>query len=88
MYLLGTVFIVSGIIMAAMAAVSYALVPRGNIAMLAYGRFGTRAALIAVLLVMGLLSYLPPGDPSRRYQGPEGLARALQALARRRTASY
>ena len=27
---------------------------------------------------------LPPGDPSRRYQGPEGLARALQALARRR----
>jgi hypothetical protein len=31
---------------------------------------------------------LPPGDPSRRYQGPEGLTRALQALARRRTASY
>ncbi|MBN9590492.1 MAG: DUF721 domain-containing protein [Alphaproteobacteria bacterium] len=27
---------------------------------------------------------LPPSDPSRRYQGPEGLARALQALARRR----
>jgi hypothetical protein len=27
---------------------------------------------------------LPPTDPSRRYQGPEGLARALQALARRR----
>jgi hypothetical protein len=27
---------------------------------------------------------LPPGDPSRRYQGPDGLARALQALARRR----
>jgi hypothetical protein len=27
---------------------------------------------------------LPPDDPSRRYQGPEGLARALQALARRR----
>jgi hypothetical protein len=27
---------------------------------------------------------LPPGDASRRYQGPEGLARALQALARRR----
>jgi hypothetical protein len=27
---------------------------------------------------------LPPGDPSRRYQGPEGLAKALQALARRR----
>jgi len=27
---------------------------------------------------------LPPGDPSLRYQGPEGLAKALQALARRR----
>ena len=28
---------------------------------------------------------LPPRDPSRRYQGPEGLAKALQALARRRS---
>jgi hypothetical protein len=27
---------------------------------------------------------LPPGDPSRRYQGPDSLAKALQALARRR----
>lgn len=27
---------------------------------------------------------LPAGDPSRRYQGPDGLAKALQALARRR----
>lgn len=27
---------------------------------------------------------LPPADPSRRYEGPEGLAKALQALARRR----
>jgi hypothetical protein len=27
---------------------------------------------------------LPPSDPSRRYQGPDGLAKALQALARRR----
>jgi hypothetical protein len=27
---------------------------------------------------------LPPDDPSRRYQGPEGLTKALQALARRR----
>ncbi|MDB5736094.1 MAG: hypothetical protein JWP16_1792 [Alphaproteobacteria bacterium] len=27
---------------------------------------------------------LPPADPSRRYDGPEGLAKALQALARRR----
>jgi len=30
------------------------------------------------------LGALPPTDPSRRYQGPEGLAKALQALARRR----
>ena len=28
---------------------------------------------------------LPPADPSRRYQGPEGLKTALEALARRRT---
>ena len=27
---------------------------------------------------------LPLSDPSRRYEGPEGLAKALQALARRR----
>jgi hypothetical protein len=27
---------------------------------------------------------LPANDPSRRYEGPEGLAKALQALARRR----
>jgi len=27
---------------------------------------------------------LPPSDPSRRYHGPDGLAKALQALARRR----
>lgn len=27
---------------------------------------------------------LPAADPSRRYHGPEGLAKALQALARRR----
>ena len=27
---------------------------------------------------------LPPSDPARRYDGPEGLARAIQALARRR----
>jgi hypothetical protein len=33
------------------------------------------------------LGALPPGDPSRRYQGPEGLTRALQTLARRRTVS-
>lgn len=28
---------------------------------------------------------LPPADPSRRFEGPEGLARAIQALARRRS---
>jgi len=28
---------------------------------------------------------LPPADPSRRYEGPEALARAIQALARRRS---
>ena len=28
---------------------------------------------------------LPPDDPCRRYQGPEGLAKALQALAKRRS---
>ena len=28
---------------------------------------------------------LPPADPSRRYHGPEGLAKALQALAKRRS---
>jgi hypothetical protein len=27
---------------------------------------------------------LPPADPSRRFEGPEGLAKALQALASRR----
>lgn len=30
------------------------------------------------------LHALPPTDPTRRYQGPEGLSQALQALARRR----
>ncbi len=30
---------------------------------------------------------LPPTDPSRRYEGPEGLAKALQALASRRAAA-
>src|SRR5262245_14615928 len=58
MYLLGTILIISGIAAAMLASVSYALVPRGNIAALAYGRFGTRAALGAVLLIVGLLTYL------------------------------
>src|SRR3954462_10114279 len=58
MYLLGTILIISGIAAALLASVSYALVPRGNTAALAYGRFGTRAALGAVLLVVGLIFYL------------------------------
>ena len=58
MYLLGTILIISGIAAALLASVSYALVPRGNVAALAYGRFGTRAALGAVLLVVALIVYL------------------------------
>ena len=58
MYLLGTILIISGIAAAMLASVSYALVPRGNVAALAYGRFGTRAALGAVLLVVALIVYL------------------------------
>ena len=55
MYLLGTIFIVSGIAAALLATVSYALVIRGNTAALAYGRLGTNAALGAVLLMVALL---------------------------------
>ena len=54
MYLLGTILIISGIAAAMLASVSYALVPNGHAAALAYGRFGTRAALGAVLLVVAL----------------------------------
>ena len=55
MYLLGTIFIVSGIAAALLATVSYVLVIRGNTAALVYGRLGTNAALGAVLLVVALL---------------------------------
>ena len=55
MYLLGTIFIVSGIVAAILATASYVLAIRGNTAALAYGRLGTRAALGAVLLVVALL---------------------------------
>ena len=58
MYLLGTILIVSGIVAALLASLSYGLVTRGNTAALAYGRFGTRAALGAVLLVVALIVYL------------------------------
>ena len=58
MYLLGTLLIVSGIAAAAMATIGYALVPRGNLAALSYGRMGTRLSLLAVVLVVLLLNYL------------------------------
>lgn len=58
MYLLGTLLIVSAIAMAAMATIGYALVPRGNLAALSYGRMGTRLSLLAVVLVVLLLNYL------------------------------
>jgi len=50
--------IVCGIVAAALASVSYALVPRGNVAALTYGRIGTRAALAAVLAVVALIVML------------------------------
>jgi cytochrome c-type biogenesis protein CcmF len=58
MYLLGTILIISGIAAALLASTSYVLVTRGNVAALAYGRIGTRAALGAVLLVILLLTTL------------------------------
>jgi cytochrome c-type biogenesis protein CcmF len=58
MYLFGTMLIMCGIVAAAIASVSFALVPRGNIAALKYGRFGTRVALGAVLAVVALIIYL------------------------------
>ncbi|MFL5805392.1 MAG: cytochrome c biogenesis protein CcsA [Roseiflexaceae bacterium] len=58
MYLLGTILIISGIAAALLASASYVLVTRGNVAALAYGRIGTRAALGAVLLVVLLLTTL------------------------------
>jgi cytochrome c-type biogenesis protein CcmF len=58
MYLPGTMLIVSAIAAALMAAVGYALVARGHVAALPYGRIGTRLALVAVLLVVVLLNYL------------------------------
>jgi cytochrome c-type biogenesis protein CcmF len=58
MFLLGTLLIVSAIAAALVATAGYALVPRGHVAGLAYGRIGTRLALVAVLLVVVLLNYL------------------------------
>jgi cytochrome c-type biogenesis protein CcmF len=58
MYLLGTMLIVAAIASGIVATVSYALVPRGNIASLSYGRYATRITLGMVLLVVALLNYL------------------------------
>jgi cytochrome c-type biogenesis protein CcmF len=58
MFLLGTLLIVAAIAAGALATVSYALVPRGNLVALTYGRIGTRAALVMVILVVVLLNYL------------------------------
>ncbi len=58
MYLFGTLLIVAGVAAAILATIGYGLVPFGNQQGLLYGRIGTRAALVAVLLVVGLLNYL------------------------------
>ena len=58
MYLLGTILIVTGIVAALLASVSYVRVTRGHTAALNYVRYGTRAALGAVLLVVALIVYL------------------------------
>ena len=58
MYLLGTLIILVGIAAALLAASSYALVTRGNVAALSYGRVGTRVALGTVLAVIALLAYV------------------------------
>ncbi len=58
MYLVGTLLIVAAIASGILATVSYGLVPRGNLAALAYGRFGARATLAFVLAVVVLLNYL------------------------------
>ncbi|KPV49353.1 hypothetical protein SE17_33145, partial [Kouleothrix aurantiaca] len=58
MYLFGTILIICGIVAASIATVSYTLVTRGNTAALAYGRAGTRGALLAVLGVVLLIMYL------------------------------
>jgi cytochrome c-type biogenesis protein CcmF len=58
MYLFGTILVISGIAAALCAGISYILVTRGNTNALAYGRLGTRAAGIACLLVVLLLTSL------------------------------
>ena len=58
MYLLGTLIILVGIAAAALASVSYTLVPFGNVAALNYGRLATRVSLGAVLSVVVVLAYV------------------------------
>ncbi len=57
-YFFGTVLIVATIAMAAMASISYLLVPLGRPNALAYGRWGTRLTLVGVLTVVTVLNYL------------------------------
>ncbi len=58
MYLFGTILILTGIVAALLATISYGMVIRGNVAALPFGRLGTRAALVAVLAIVGALAYL------------------------------
>ena len=58
MYVLGTMFIVSGSAAALFASLSYVLVMRGNAAALTYGRMGVRVTLGAALLTVMLLVYV------------------------------
>src|SRR5690606_23606322 len=55
MYLLGTFLIVTAIAMAALSVGSYAMVIRGNVPALAYGRFGVFATLGAMVMAWTLL---------------------------------
>lgn len=57
-YFFGTLLIVATIAMAAMASISYLLVPTGRQFALNYGRIGTRLTLVGVVAVVVLLNYL------------------------------
>ncbi len=57
-YFFGTLLIVATIAMAAMATISYVLVPFGRPNALPYARWGTRLTLVGVLAVVVLLNYL------------------------------
>jgi cytochrome c-type biogenesis protein CcmF len=57
-YFFGTLLIVATIAMAAMASISYLLVPLGRPAAMSYGRWGTRLSMVGVLAVVVMLNYL------------------------------